>query len=266
MLGIDIVRNVKAARYVLITDEIVEKIHLPSVIESFKDAEKKLNSEIVLLTKVITPGESSKNRGVKQDIEDWMLSQHCGRDTCVIALGGGVIGDLVGFVAATFLRGVPVIQIPTSLLAMVDSSIGGKTGLDTPHGKNLIGAFHQPTRIYLNLSFLVSLPQRQFSNGMAEVIKTAAIYDEDFFRYLEDHVDEILDNQLEFVEHAVLKSAQVKAEVVTIDEKEGGLREILNFGHSIGHAIETLMLPGMLHGEGYKFLFLKKFIITFFNY
>jgi len=239
----DLKATVKAAKYVLVTDETVGAIHLPQVAQAFAEA------GVTLLTKVIAPGEASKNRATKEDIENWMLVNHCNRDTCVIALGGGVVGDLVGFVAATFLRGVPVVQMPTSLLAMVDSSIGGKTGLDTQHGKNLIGSFHQPVKVYINLSFLKSLPERQFSNGMAEVIKTAVIGDEAKFKFLEDNVEKILAGNEELVALAVLGSVQVKAQVVTEDEKEGGLREILNYGHSIGHAIEALMQPGMLHGE-----------------
>ena len=239
----DLKATVKAARYVLVTDDVIAKIHLGEVVQGFKEA------GVELLTKVIPAGEASKTRAVKEDIENWMLSSHCNRDTCVIALGGGVVGDLVGFVAATFLRGVPVVQIPTSLLAMVDSSVGGKTGLDTQHGKNLIGAFHQPARIYINLSFLSSLPDRQFCNGMAEVIKTAAIWDEAKFKFLEDNVDGILAKDPGLLIQAVLGSVEVKAQVVTEDEREGGLREILNYGHSIGHAVEALMQPGMLHGE-----------------
>jgi len=241
----DLKASIPAAKYLLVTDDNVAKAHLKEVEEAFER-----EGGITLQTKVIPSGESSKTRATKEDIENWMLSLHCNRDTCLIALGGGVIGDLVGFVAATFLRGIPVVQIPTSLLAMVDSSIGGKTGVDTPHGKNLIGAFHQPRRIYISLSFLSSLPQRQICNGMAEVIKTAAFWDEAKFKFLEDHVDGILAGDEGAIFEAVLGSVQVKAEVVTKDEKEGGLREILNFGHSIGHAVEALMQPGMLHGEG----------------
>ena len=156
---------------------------------------------------------------------------------------------MVGFVAATFLRGVPYIQVPTSLLAMVDSSIGGKTGVDTIFGKNLVGAFHQPLRVYIDLSLLRSLPSRQLSNGMAEVIKTAAIRSADEFSFLESHVSSILAGDADALLTAVLGSVRAKAAIVTADEREGGLRELLNFGHSIGHAVESLMQPGMLHGE-----------------
>eukprot|EP01135_Chromosphaera_perkinsii_P007194 Nk52_evm2s745 gene=Nk52_evmTU2s745 len=240
----DMLENVPASRYVLITDRHLEKIVLPQVKQKFASA------GINLLVKVVPPGEQSKCRSVKEDIENWMLENFCDRKTCVLALGGGVIGDLAGYVAATYMRGVNFVQIPTSLLAMVDSSIGGKTGVDTSHGKNLIGAFHQPKRIYINLSFLKTLPSRHFNNGMAEVIKTAAFWDADAFEFIEQNAQtaKALDD-MDVVKEIVLSSVRVKAHVVTEDEKEGGLRSILNFGHTIGHAIEALCQPSMLHGE-----------------
>ena len=136
----------------------------------------------------VPPGEASKDRAVKERIEDWMLSQLCNRDTCVLALGGGVVGDLAGFVAATFMRGVPFAQVPTTLLAMTDSSIGGKTGVDTPAGKNLVGAFHQPVRVYADLATLATLPRRELVNGMAEVLKHGAIRSEPLFALCESRV------------------------------------------------------------------------------
>jgi len=179
-----------------------------------------------------------------------LLESACGRDTCLIALGGGVVGDLAGFVAATYMRGIPVVQVPTSLLAMVDAAVGGKTGVDTVHGKNLIGAFHQPARVYIDLAFLTTLPRRHLCNGLAEVIKAAAIWDPSLFEFLERHADGILAGDCALLRRAVLEAVRIKAHVVTEDEREGGQREILNFGHSIGHAVEALMQPGMLHGEG----------------
>ncbi|KAJ1971868.1 3-dehydroquinate dehydratase (3-dehydroquinase) [Dimargaris xerosporica] len=230
-----------------------------------------------MLTYVIPAGETSKCRETKAQIEDFMLSQACTRDTCVLALGGGVVGDLVGYVAATFMRGVPVIQIPTSLLAMVDSSIGGKTAIDTPHGKNLIGAFWQPHRIFIDLHFLATLLEREFCNGMAEVIKTATIWCEEDFNLLETHPDDIRaavlastasctaaasadgepvgalagnrTAQQKLLLQVVTGSARVKAHVVSADERESGLRGLLNFGHTVGHGIEALIAPQLLHGE-----------------
>src|SRR5690606_14833914 len=141
----------------------------------------------------VPPGEASKTRQTKGEIEDWMLSQGCTRDTIILALGGGVIGDMIGYVAATFMRGVKFCQIPTTLLAMVDSSVGGKTAIDSPLGKNLIGAFWQPERVFIDVKFLETLPEREFINGMAEVIKTAAIWDEEEFVRLENSASTILE-------------------------------------------------------------------------
>jgi pentafunctional AROM polypeptide len=135
--------------------------------------------------RVISPGEASKARHVKESLEDWMLHAGCDRQSCVVAFGGGVVGDLAGFVAATFMRGIQFVQVPTTLLAMVDSSIGGKTGLDTPAGKNLVGAFHRPKRVYADTELLLTLPEREYYNGMAEVIKAGAIYDAELFQILE---------------------------------------------------------------------------------
>eukprot|EP01134_Creolimax_fragrantissima_P004938 CFRG4938T1 len=239
----DVIENVKAGRYVVITDSNIEPLFLKNVVDEFA------KNKVDVLTYIIPPGEASKCRSVKAEIEDWLLQQRCARDTCLLALGGGVIGDLIGYVAATYLRGVKFVQIPTSLLAMVDSSIGGKTGIDTPHGKNLIGAFHQPARVYLNIAFLSTLPMRQICNGMGEVIKTAAIWSYDEFEYLEKSSEQILNLNPDALLHVVKASASVKAEVVTADEKEGGLRGLLNFGHTVGHAVEALSQPEMLHGE-----------------
>ena len=169
----DLLSNLPSSTYVLITDTNISPLYVPSFRTSFQDESSKISSDARLLVYEIPPGETSKSRETKAEVEDWMLSQKCTRDTVIIALGGGVIGDLVGYVAATFMRGVRLVQVPTTLLAMVDSSIGGKTAIDTPLGKNLIGAFWQPQRIYVDLQFLVTLPQREFINGIAEIIKVS---------------------------------------------------------------------------------------------
>eukprot|EP00124_Ichthyophonus_hoferi_P004631 Ihof_evm1s535 gene=Ihof_evmTU1s535 len=239
----EVVASVPANKYAIITDENVASFHLASLLAGFQD------EGVTVFSKVLPPGEQTKSRDVKNSIEDWLLSHHFNRDSCLIALGGGVIGDLVGFVAATYLRGIPFIQVPTTLLAMVDSSVGGKTGIDTSHGKNLIGAFHQPVRIIMSMHYLRTLPLRQLTNGMAECIKTACIWDQEEFEYLEQHSDDIMTGNTEVLMHIVMNSAGVKAQVVTLDEKEGGLRGLLNFGHTIGHAVEALCQPMMLHGE-----------------
>ncbi|KAI8147274.1 EPSP synthase-domain-containing protein [Fennellomyces sp. T-0311] len=270
----DILTSIPASNYVLITDTNLAGLYLSNYTECFKKisselAKKNNTKEPRLFTRVLPPGELTKSRKTKDEIEDWLLSNAVTRDTCFLAMGGGVIGDLIGFVAATFMRGVPFVQIPTTLLAMVDSSIGGKTAIDTPAGKNLIGAFWQPKRIYMDLVFLQSLPEREFANGMAEVVKTAAIWNESDFVKLETGVDAVREAVLNnnptvplqgakldtrtpaqsLLLDVILASARVKAEVVTNDEREGGLRGLLNFGHSIGHGIEALVSPLMLHGE-----------------
>ncbi|RKO84400.1 hypothetical protein BDK51DRAFT_24922, partial [Blyttiomyces helicus] len=253
----EVLDAVPASAYIIVTDTNVAPLHLDALLSAFKAA--LADKPARLLSYVMPPGESAKTREVKGQIEDWMLAEKCTRDSCLIALGGGVIGDLVGFVAATFMRGIPVVQIPTTLLAMVDSSIGGKTAVDTPHGKNLVGAFHQPRRIFVDLHFLSTLPRREFVNGLAEVIKTAAIWVEEDFELLENHPEQILalsDGKAEagspaasLLLRVILGSVKVKAHVVTVDEKEQGLRGLLNFGHSIGHAIEAILTPELLHGE-----------------
>lgn len=258
----DLVQNLKSSTYILITDTNLHDLYIPAFQVTFADALARHGLTSRLLCRAIPPGESSKSRETKAEIEDWMLTQQCTRDSLIIALGGGVIGDMIGYVAATFMRGIRFVQVPTTLLAMVDSSIGGKTAIDVPMGKNLVGAFHQPQRIYIDLDFLETLPVREFVNGMAEVVKTAAIWDEAEFAALEDNAGDIikavnkdpgsgkrLESIRNILKRIVLGSARVKATVVSSDEKEGGLRNLLNFGHSIGHAIEAILAPQALHGE-----------------
>lgn len=263
----DLLRDVPSSTYVLVTDTNLNNIYVPSFQKAFNDVASRLKAESRLLTYTIPPGETSKSRETKAEVEDWMLSDArdppCDTKTVIIALGGGVIGDMLGFVASTFKRGIRFVQVPTSLLAMVDSSIGGKTAIDTDAGKNLIGAFWQPTKIYIDLNFLNSLPTREFINGMAEVVKTAAIWDKAAFESLEINASHLMeaiksppsadDRRLADVRKAlkeiVLGSVDVKACVVSADEREGGLRNLLNFGHSVGHAIEGILTPEILHGE-----------------
>lgn len=175
----DLLANVRSSTYVLITDTNLYDHYVPGFVKSFNDAVAQTGVQSRLLIYQIPPGETSKSRATKAEIEDWMLSDKrdppCDTKSVIIALGGGVIGDMIGFVAATFKRGVKFVQVPTSLLAMVDSSIGGKTAIDTPAGKNLIGAFWQPAKIYIDLQFLNSLPTREFINGLAEVIKVRVL-------------------------------------------------------------------------------------------
>ncbi|TVY40289.1 Pentafunctional AROM polypeptide [Lachnellula occidentalis] len=259
----DLLSKLPSSTYVLITDTNIAPIYVPAFHKSFDVLTANSDTCPRLLTYEIPPGEHSKGRETKAEIEDWMLSQQCTRDTVIIALGGGVIGDMIGYVAATFMRGVRFVQVPTTLLSMVDSSIGGKTAIDTPMGKNLIGAFWQPQRIYIDLRFLETLPVREFINGMGEVVKTAAIWDEAEFSNLEANADLLMatirakssdrSSRLEpirdILKRIVLGSAGIKAKVVSADEREGGLRNLLNFGHSIGHAYEAILTPQILHGE-----------------
>lgn len=261
----DLISGCPSTTYVLVTDTNIGSIYTPGFQKSFEEAAATVSPSPRLLVYYAPPGEVSKSRQTKADIEDWLLSQSppCGRDTVVIALGGGVIGDLTGFVAATYMRGVRYVQVPTTLLAMVDSSIGGKTAIDTPLGKNLIGSIWQPSRIYIDLEFLETLPVREFINGMAEVIKTAAISSEEEFTALENNAETILtavrseakpgqgrfDGIQDILKARILASARHKAYVVSADEREGGLRNLLNWGHSIGHAIEAILTPQILHGE-----------------
>ncbi|KAF5310130.1 hypothetical protein D9619_010374 [Psilocybe cf. subviscida] len=256
-----------SSTYVLITDINIAKFHLKAFEQEFSSTLQKAGSQSRFLTLVVPPGETSKSREGKAKIEDFLLLNRCTRDSVILALGGGVIGDLVGFVAATFMRGVRFVQIPTTLLAMVDSSVGGKTAIDTPHGKNLIGAFWQPEYIFIDAAFLETLPSREFSNGMAEVVKTAAIWNEDEFISLESRSAEIFaaiqtpssdfagrskatrSAAQELLLSVIVGSISVKAHIVTIDERETGLRNLVNFGHTIGHAIEAILTPTILHGE-----------------
>lgn len=195
-------------------------------------------------------GESSKSLRQAGKLYDRLIDAHCGRDTPLIALGGGVIGDLTGFVAATYLRGVPYIQVPTTLLSQVDSSVGGKTGVNHERGKNLIGAFYQPRMVAIDLDTLRSLPKDEFRAGLAEIIKYGIIEDAGLFAFLETNAEKILQQDRECLLHIIETSCSIKARVVEKDEKESRIRMILNFGHTIGHAIEALTSYSRFkHGE-----------------
>jgi 3-dehydroquinate synthase len=199
---------------------------------------------------VVPDGEEHKDWTTLDRVFDALLENGCGRDTTLIALGGGVIGDLVGFAAATYQRGVAYIQIPTTLLAQVDSSVGGKTAINHPLGKNMIGAFHQPRLVLADMDTLKTLPERELRSGLSEVIKHGLIRDAAFFGWLEANLDRLLARDTEALTHAVLRSVAIKAEIVGRDERETGERALLNFGHTFGHAIETgLGYGSWLHGE-----------------
>ena len=195
-------------------------------------------------------GESYKDLATLETIFDHLLAQGCDRKTVLFALGGGVIGDMTGFAAACYMRGVPFVQVPTTLLSQVDSSVGGKTAVNHPRGKNMIGAFYQPQRVLCDLGTLRTLPQREIAAGLAEVIKYGPIADAAFFEWLETHIDALVALEPSALAHAVRRSCEIKAAVVGADERESGLRAILNFGHTFGHAIEAGLGFGVwLHGE-----------------
>ncbi len=226
----------------VVTNETVAPLYLDKVLTSIADFE---HEHIIL-----PDGEQYKTLEITQRIFDRLLQTHFNRSATLIALGGGVIGDMTGFAAACYQRGIAFIQIPTTLLAQVDSSVGGKTGVNHPLGKNMIGAFHQPRCVIADTSTLNTLDDRQLSAGIAEVIKYGLIRDVDFFYWLESNVDKLIQRDSEALAYAIERSCINKAEVVAADEREGGQRALLNLGHTFGHAIETGSGYGTwLHGE-----------------
>ena len=201
-------------------------------------------------TLILPDGEATKTLATAERIWEALLAARCGRDATLIALGGGVIGDLTGFAAACYQRGIDFIQMPTTLLAQVDSSVGGKTGVNHPRGKNMIGAFHQPRCVIADLDTLRTLPERELRAGLAEVIKYGLIADAPFFDWLETNLDALLDRDPRALTHAIAVSCRIKAAIVAADERESGVRALLTLGHTFGHAIETGMGYGAwLHGE-----------------
>jgi len=222
-------------RAAVITDETVGGLYGEVLTKSLQQA------GVDSSCSAVPPGESSKRMPVCENLYERLFDFSLERSDRVIALGGGVVGDLAGFVAATFKRGVPFVQIPTTLLAMVDSSIGGKTGINHPRGKNMIGAFHQPEFVYIDTAVLKTLPRRELGCGLAESVKHAVIRDGEFFRWLEEHAADILDLKPDCLMKLVEWNCRIKAAVVSADERENGLRGILNLGHTIGHTLETVL-------------------------
>ena len=201
-------------------------------------------------TIVLPDGEAGKNGQTLNLIYDALLATHCDRKTTLVALGGGVIGDMTGFAAATYKRGVPFVQVPTTLLAQVDSSVGGKTAINHSLGKNLIGAFYQPAQVVIDTATLATLPEREFRSGLAEVVKYGLIYDSAFLKWLEGNLDRLVARDAAALTHAIQRSCSIKAAIVAQDERENGIRAWLNLGHTFGHAIEAGMGYGAwLHGE-----------------
>ena len=234
----------KAAAAVIVTNETVAPLYAERLRERLRAA----YSRVDLV--VLPDGEEHKSWASLNRIFDHLLGEALDRKTVLFALGGGVIGDMTGFAAAVYMRGVPFVQVPTTLLAQVDSSVGGKTAINHPLGKNMLGAFYQPERVIADLDTLDTLPDRELKAGLAEVIKYGPIADAGFLCWIEDNLDAMLARDKAVLGYAVRRSCEIKAEVVGQDEREQGLRAILNFGHTIGHAIEAGMGYGQwLHGE-----------------
>lgn len=233
----------KIKKFAVITDSTVKELYADSILKRLQDAGYQADLF------VFPAGEKSKTRKTKEAVEDAMLAKGYRRDCCIIAVGGGVVTDLSGFVAGTFGRGVPFINYATTLLAAADASVGGKTAVDTPLATNLIGLFNQPEKVYLDIATWKTLPEREVISGMAETIKHACLARADFFAFLKDNMDAILSLEKEACEHIAEVNCEVKYEVVMKDERESGLREVLNLGHTVGRAIETVSDYRLLHGE-----------------
>ena len=232
-----------ADRFVVVTDSNVNPLYGEQI--------KEILIRYAIPTDIIEipAGESSKNMSVVLDVAHQLMNLNVSRQTVLVALGGGVVGDLTGFVASIFKRSIPFVQIATSLVAQVDSSVGGKTGVDIPQGKNLLGTFYQPKAVFIDLSFLETLSDKDFKNGMAEIIKYGIINDKDLFQKLEQEQERIVAREPSLMQAIVKRSCEIKASIVEKDEKEGDLRRILNFGHTLGHALEAGSHYQLSHGE-----------------
>lgn len=239
---VDLQSLIKGKQVMIVTNETIAPLYLDDL--------KRQLPELQVDEVILPDGESFKTLEHLNSIFDALLRMRHNRTTTLIALGGGVVGDMTGFAAASYQRGVDFIQIPTTLLSQVDSSVGGKTGVNHPLGKNMIGAFYQPKAVLADTSILRSLPPRELAAGLAEVIKYGLIYDESFLQWIEANIDALNDLDPSALAEAIFRSCQIKAEVVAQDEREGGIRAILNLGHTFGHAIETDQGYGTwLHGE-----------------
>jgi 3-dehydroquinate synthase len=239
-----ILPHLKRKSVAIISNTTVAPLYMAKLAEPLR------NAGVSVIEIILPDGEAYKNGESLNLIYDALLKNRCERSTTLTALGGGVIGDLTGYAAATYLRGVPFIQIPTTLLSQVDSSVGGKTGINHPLGKNMIGAFYQPQLVLADIDTLNTLPARELSAGLAEVIKYGLIRDADFFNWLETNMQKLVDLDSTAISYAIYRSCQNKAEVVAADEHETGERALLNLGHTFGHAIENAMGYGVwLHGE-----------------
>jgi 3-dehydroquinate synthase len=239
-----------AKHAVIICDQAIAKTYAQHVYDSLK---KSMPCDFIEFNAT----EENKARETKQQFEDKLIELNCKRDSCLIAIGGGITTDFVGFLAATYYRGIPVIYIPTTLLAMVDASIGGKTGVNTSYGKNLIGAFKQPHAVFIAADTLNSLPEKQMQEGIAECIKHALIADASLWSLLQDNRDKILNKDLNTLMDLITKNIQIKKSIVEKDEREKSLRKVLNFGHTYAHALEQASKHKVTHGEAVALGMLK---------
>jgi 3-dehydroquinate synthase len=235
-------KHIQTKSVCIVSNTTVSKLYLTQLKKSLNDYR--------VIEVILEDGEQFKNADSLNQIYTALLDHKFNRDSTIIALGGGVVGDIAGFAAASFMRGIPFIQIPTTLLSQVDSSVGGKTGINHPLGKNMIGAFYQPQAVIIDMHVLQTLDKREISAGLAEVIKYGLIWDQDFFDHLENDIEDLKNLNVMQLEQAIYRSCEIKAEVVSQDERESGLRAILNLGHTFGHAIENCLGYGeWLHGE-----------------
>lgn len=234
---------VAGRKVAIITDDLVAPLYGEPICQLLRP----LCAEVILLS--FPHGETSKTRATKEDLENQLFERGFGRDSVIIAVGGGVVTDVAGFVAATYCRGVSLFMLPTTLLAMVDASIGGKNGVNVPWGKNLVGSIYQPQKVVIDSSTLASLPAREVRNGIVEMVKIALVSDKGYFEYLEQHASEITSFNLPILEKAIFDGCRSKKEIIERDETEQRERHLLNLGHTIGHALEVLTDHALSHGE-----------------
>jgi 3-dehydroquinate synthase len=241
-VGEDLQSRRIAKRYGVVADDLVANLYGKVLMENLKAA------GIIAELLTFPHGEANKTLQTIGDLAGKLARLGFDRKDALIGFGGGVTGDITGFLAASYMRGVPFVQIPTTLLAQVDSSVGGKTGVDIPEGKNLVGAFYQPKIVYIDISVLGSLPRQELLGGLGEVIKYGVIRDKDFFQFLQDNSQGILNLEPDLIKKTVYTCCKIKSEVVSEDEREGGIRRILNYGHTIGHAVEGASEYKLIHG------------------
>lgn len=239
-----VVKDHRAPVTVIVTDENVAPLYA----EPLRIALEAAGRAASVVT--IPAGESAKHIGTVMQVVDGLVAAGADRTSLLIAVGGGVVGDIAGFAASMYMRGIPYVQVPTTLVAQTDSSVGGKTGVDLPAGKNLIGAFHQPAAVIADLSALTTLPEREFAGGLAEVVKYGLLDGEGFLRQLEEHAELVVARDLSVLEEIVERSCRIKQGIVQVDERETGLRRVLNLGHTVGHALEAASEYRISHGEG----------------